>query len=77
MPTDLQRGLALQRRHLNRASQCSESEFDRDFAEQVVALPLENLVILDMNDNIEGYRPRRQANIRPYDGPAARPILFP
>jgi hypothetical protein len=43
----LEGGFAEERRHLDRAAERRERELDRDLAEKIVTLPLEQLVVLD------------------------------
>ena len=53
---DLERGLAGEGGHFDGASQGGEGELDRDLAEEIVAVALEQLVLLDGDDDADIYR---------------------
>src|SRR5271170_1623683 len=50
---NLEARLARERGHLNGASEGRERELDRDLAEEIVALALEELVLLHREDDVE------------------------
>ena len=49
----LERRFARQRRHLDIAAERRQRELDRDFAEQILTLTLEELVFLDREHDVE------------------------
>jgi len=50
---DLARAFAEERGHLDAAPECGERELDRDLAEKRIALPLEELVVLNREHDVE------------------------